>query len=374
VTVAVTVTGVDDSVFHERDYLFLAPPSKTFCSQGGQRSPPACEVAQGRGPGLEQIVLDPAHAGRVYSKGIFVEEKRDLVHGVGLNLALNRDRFSIASHHALRKSIGYLWADAVTHPTEGAHLLPRFVEVLQQYPHSVEAEIPGRFWLPMIEQFPFAVVEELHQAVRAIQRHFREVHPGAFPCTPRELDQAQCSLRCSAVPCSRPYLDLLQCSTASDDLGSALSTTVAFSTLSAACRVNFVDPDQRSTKDSPEGPYAGLVQEVRRRAKAALGIDPENIVFKPATIADIDALRVGSTYMVNDRYLEPQLVHSQHGGCIPSKFGGECQCCTNFIVACLIAREYGTDGPYRVYCERDTAHALRNSRSSLCPQKRAIGA
>ena len=27
----------------------------------------------------------------------------------------------------------------------------------------------------MIEQFPFAVVEELHQAVRAIQRHFREV-------------------------------------------------------------------------------------------------------------------------------------------------------------------------------------------------------
>jgi len=81
-----------------------------------------------------------------------VEEHRDLLFGVDLNLALGRDRRSVGSHHALRKSVGYLWADAIR---ERLELLDRFVAGIQENPDSLEGDIPSRFWLPMLEQFPF---------------------------------------------------------------------------------------------------------------------------------------------------------------------------------------------------------------------------
>jgi hypothetical protein len=134
---------VTAAVFRCRDFLFLSPAAESswFAGQATKRV-------------KERILLDPLHAGRVYVRGIFVEERRGLVHGVDLNLTLHRDRASVASRHDLRSSIGYIWADAIVHPTRSAELLPKFVRMLQDTPRSLEAEIPSRFWIPMLEQFP----------------------------------------------------------------------------------------------------------------------------------------------------------------------------------------------------------------------------
>jgi hypothetical protein len=147
--VRVTVSGVGPAVFREADFLFLAPrdPAAAFVGRGSR-------AGQLTGAPAERLLLGVQHAGRVYSRGILVEERRELVHGVDLDLALTRDRTAAASRHALRTSVGYLWADAVVDEARGPALLARFVSALQDTPQSLEAELPSRFWLPMLEQFP----------------------------------------------------------------------------------------------------------------------------------------------------------------------------------------------------------------------------
>jgi len=338
--VRVSICPAGNDIFRAADFLFLMPAKKVFDSRGGQRQ-------EGT---TESLLLDPEHEGRIYSHGILVEVRRDLKYGLNLKMELHRDRMSVASHHTLRKSIGYLWADAVADATMGPELQERFIEVLQSHPQSLEAEVPGRFWVPMIEQFPFHVVEELHIAVRALQHHFREVHPHAFPCLERDVRCVKSSLGQEAVPCSAAYLEVLQCSTAKEATQATDGASQAFSTLTEARRTAFVDPSQHSAKEI----NGAILHDIHKRAYAAFGVEAADIVFKPASVAEIDALRLGEQYLINDRYLDPEVIHQEQGGCMAKVLGGgSCRCSQNFIVGYLMSREYGKGGRFRAYCERD---------------------
>jgi hypothetical protein len=202
-------------------------------------------------------------------------------------------------------------------------------------------------------------VAELHAAVRAIQRDFRARHRGGFPCEAADAGAAA-ALGREAVACSRPYLDVLQCDLAvsaddADATGSGGEAGLSFETLRRAQRVAFLDPAGRTPKDLAAPPYAATVAAVRARAAEALGVRAARVVFKPAA-ADLDAARAGETYLVSDRFLEPAAVHDLHGGCVGAELGGVCGCCANYIMK-LLAREYGSGGTFRVYCERDRAAA-----------------
>lgn len=60
----------------------------------------------------EAILLGERHRGRVYSKGVFVMQRSDLLYGYNLELTLNRDRHMVEEHD-LRSRIGGLLNDGL---------------------------------------------------------------------------------------------------------------------------------------------------------------------------------------------------------------------------------------------------------------------
>ena len=58
-----------------------------------------------------------------------------MVFGYNVHLKQHRDRAGAANNSALRKSLAYLWADAVVHPTQGHSHRARFVALMQSLGH-----------------------------------------------------------------------------------------------------------------------------------------------------------------------------------------------------------------------------------------------
>ena len=166
------------------------------------------------------------------------------------------------------------------------------------------------------------IVPVLHAAVRTLQRDFRETHPGAFPCSKEEASSSSGCGRSNGsgagewdfVTCSRPYLALLQCDLAlpppaseggglpeeradkeehavlQEDKGGG--ERLAFASLRQAQTALFRDRSHVTGKDLTRFPYQSVVAGVRARALEALGIAPQDIVFKPHVSRDLDCLRV----------------------------------------------------------------------------------
>ena len=357
--VRVEVAGAEGGDFSPKDYLFLCPPpaGSVFVGQGSRQQ-------QQRVP--ERLLLGQEHAGRLYCRGILVEARRSLVCGYELDIDIGRDRVGVSSLHALRTSAGYLWADAIMDREHGQAFARRFAALLQEEPRSLEAELPGRFWLGMIDQFPYHAVAELHLGVRALQRHFRARHPpDALPCSAAERDAAALSLGRPMVVCSDALLDVLQCAEAVGSDG-ARPDGLAYETCRRLRRARFADPSVRTTKNLGAEPYASTVAAITRAAAAAFR--GATVRYVPANVAALDVLRLPSPkldggddgsesaiaapvgFAVSDRWLDPSECHERVGGCIGVELGAACRCCEGYIVSHLLARAFGEHGGLRSYC------------------------
>lgn len=110
--VIVRVRGLDDWLDIKRRFLFLSPQTDSYATSAGS------------------LLLDPARAGELYVRGVFVSKIQDMAAGVDLtDCKLDRDRASTLRREDLEHLVTTIWLGAIRH--HGDDLLERYYALLE---------------------------------------------------------------------------------------------------------------------------------------------------------------------------------------------------------------------------------------------------
>lgn len=110
--VIVRVRGLVDWLDIKRRFLFLSPQIETYATSAGS------------------LLLDPARAGELYVRGVFVSKIQDMAAGVDLaDCKLDRDRASTLRREDLEHLVTTIWLGAIRH--HGDDLLERYYTLLE---------------------------------------------------------------------------------------------------------------------------------------------------------------------------------------------------------------------------------------------------